>query len=190
MRWLKSAMVVVALALPAGPIMLLPTPVLADQAADRAALNALFEQLRTAPDEATARAIDQRIWALWTRPSDPELADAMSLILTARSSYEFDVALDLIDTLVARHPTYAEAWNQRATIHYMQQDYQASLADIDKVLALEPRHFGALSGRALVHMALGDRQAALMDMARALRIHPFLPERALFPELKREMTRI
>lgn len=190
MRWLNILIAVIAIALGPGVRPLVIPPALADEATDRATLDTLFAQLRNAPDEASAHGIEQRIWTLWTKPSDPDLAEPMSLILTARSSYEFDVAIDLIDKLVAAHPTYAEAWNQRATIHYMLQDFQASLADIDKVLTLEPRHFGALSGRALIHMALGDRPAALKDMALALRIHPFLPERALFPELKREMTRI
>ena len=87
-------------------------------------------------------------------------------------------------------PTYAEGWNQRATLYYLIDDYEASLADIDKVLEFEPRHFGALSGRVLIYLAQGKRSEALRDMATALAIHPFLSERQLFPELKEDMIRI
>lgn len=176
-----------ALALLLGLAVFAPGLALAD---DKAALDQLFAQLAVAPDETTARSISNHIWALWTRPTDKALADPMSLILTARSSYEFDVALDLLDKLIAAHPDYAEAWNQRATIRYLMQDIEGSLADIEKTLELEPRHFGALSGRALILLSQDQRALALKDMTRALQIHPFLPERSLFPELGKGMTRV
>ncbi len=61
--------------------------------------------------------------------------------------------------------------------------YDKSLADIEQTLAREPRHFGALAGRALIYHTLGKRDEALQAIREALEIHPFLPERALFPEL-------
>ena len=95
-----------------------------------------------------------------------------------------------LDALIEDYPTYAEAWNQRATTYYMMQNFEASLADIDKTLELEPRHFGALSGQSLILLAQGKRDQALKAIIAALAIHPFLSERGLFPELAREVTRI
>lgn len=162
----------------------------ADAAEDRVALDRLFAELKTAPNAAAAQQIGQRIWLHWTTPSDPLLAARMSELLAARRQADLLRAIALADGLIADHPDYAEAWNQRATLHYMLGDLDASLADCDEVLAREPRHFGALSGRSLIHLQQGDRALALKDMAAALRIHPFLSERQLFPELQREMTRI
>lgn len=175
---------------------LLPTvPAMAAEALkattpDQTALDQLFDQLRSAPDEATARRIDQQIWALWTTPSDPALASRMRAVMSARSMGDPVGAIQLLDQLIADYPTYAEAWNQRATLYYAIGDFFHSIADCGVVLKLEPRHFGALSGRSLMYLAQGKRALALKDMAAAVAIHPFLQERRLFPELERSITRI
>ena len=165
-------------------------PVALAQDADDAGLDALFAQLRSAPDPATAQRIDQQIWSVWTHPSDPDLASRMGEVLAARGSGNLSSALSLLDELVADFPDYAEGWNQRATIHYMMGNLDLSIADCARVLELEPRHFGALSGRAVIHLQRGDRALAVRDMSAALAIHPFLAERQLFPELVQEITRI
>lgn len=162
----------------------------ADEAEDRAALDRLFAELRAAPDAATAQQIGQRIWIYWTTPSDPLLAARMGELLAARRQGDLRGAIALADGLIADHPDYAEAWNQRATLYYLLGDLDASLADCAEVLAREPRHFGALSGRSLIYLQQGRRSLALKDMAAALKIHPFLSERQLFPELQQEITRI
>jgi tetratricopeptide (TPR) repeat protein len=169
----------------AAALLALSLPVAAEDAKADAALDQLFAQLRIAPDPATAREIDQAIWAVWTNPSDPALNARMRDVLLARGAGNIAEALRLLDQLVVDFPDYAEGWNQRATIHYMMGNFDLSLADCARVLALEPRHFGALSGRALIYLQQGKRALALKDMSAALAVHPFLTERRLFPELDR-----
>ncbi len=174
-----------------GLVLLFAIPLaFADEAADRAAIDQLFAQLRVAPNAQAAKALDAQIWTYWTTPSDPILAGRMREVLTARGMGDATGALRLLDKLVADYPDYAEAWNQRATIYYTLGDFDASIAGCGKVLAIEPRHFGALSGRALMYLQLGKRALALKDMAAALAVHPFLSERRLFPELGEPMTQI
>jgi tetratricopeptide (TPR) repeat protein len=177
-----------ALALAA--LLLLATGAFSDDASDKAELDQLFALLLVAPDAEAAREIDRRIWTIWTNPSDADLAARMFEVAAVQSTGNIPAALLLLDKIVADYPTYAEGWNQRATLYYLIDDYEASLADIDKVLEFEPRHFGALSGRVLIYLAQGKRSEALRDMATALAIHPFLNERQLFPELKEDMIRI
>lgn len=153
-------------------------------------LDALFAQLRQAPDEQAAHQIDQKIWDYWTSPKDPALASRMQEVLVARTMYDYQGAMRLLDELVVDFPNYAEGWNQRATLYYLLNDYDASLADIDKVLALEPRHFGARAGRVLILLSQGKRAEALREMERALAIHPFLSERQFFPELQQDMVHV
>ena len=114
----------------------------------------------------------------------------MGDLLAARRLGDYSRAMGLADGMIAEHPHYAEAWNQRATLHYLLGDLGSALADCAEVLAREPRHFGALSGRALIHLQQGKRGLALRDMAAALKLHPFLNERHLFPELQQKITRI
>jgi tetratricopeptide (TPR) repeat protein len=170
-----------------GPVTFL-TPAIAPATAqserETAALDALFDQLRSAPDASTAQIITNEIWIYWTTPADPVLAARMQDVLDLRRSADFPAVIALLDDIVADYPTYAEGWNQRATIYYMLRNYEQSLADIDKVLEFEPRHFGALVGRAVIYKNQGKDDLALADMIAALAIHPFLAERALFPELE------
>jgi tetratricopeptide (TPR) repeat protein len=164
-------------------------PATADAASDRAALDALFVQLHDAPDADAANKLSGQIWAIWTNPSDPDIAARMRDVIEARMTRSPDITLELLNELISDFPDYAEGWNQRATLYYMLGDFEASIADCAKVLELEPRHFGALSGRAMMYLQLDKRSLALRDIQAALAIHPFLSERLLFPELQQQITR-
>src|SRR5690606_34350383 len=141
----------------AGPLcaMAVAPPALAQTEPNSAALDALFAELRSAPDEASARIIADQIWRHWTNPADPALASRMQEVLALSQQASLPIVIALLDELVADYPDYAEGWNQRATIHYLLRNFELSLADIDKVLALEPRHFGALVGRAMIYREQG-----------------------------------
>ena len=177
-RLLRSALA----PLLAAALLILSLPATAEDPRAEAVLDALFAQLRIAPDEIAAHQLDQAIWSVWTNPTDPVLNDRMREVLLARGTGNVAQALRLLDQLVVDYPDYAESWNQRATIHYMMGNFDLSIADCARVLELEPRHFGALSGRALMYLQQGKRALALKDMAAALAVHPFLSERQLFPE--------
>ena len=71
-------------------------------------------------------------------------------------------------------PDYVEAWNRRATIHYMRKEFGASMQDIRQVLSREPRHFGALSGLGMILQEFGEDKEALEVFRRALEINPHL----------------
>ena len=47
-----------------------------------------------------------------------------------RSQYDFAGAIEHLDKLVAHAPDYAEGWNQRATILFLQEKYDRSLEDV------------------------------------------------------------
>jgi tetratricopeptide (TPR) repeat protein len=137
-------------------------------------LDFLFEALKIAPDDATAKAIEQRIWALWfVSPSDTANL-LMTRVRTAIEAKDLDLALRLLNSLVKIRPDYVEAWNRRATIYFMKNDYGKSLADIREVLKREPRHFGALSGLGLILQEVGDDRHALEVYRRALAVYPRL----------------
>lgn len=176
----------------AGPVLaaVVLSPATAQTDRETAELDALFDQLKVAPDEDAARAITNKIWIYWTTPADPHLASRMQMVLLLRQEANFPGAIALLDEIIADYPSYAEGWNQRATLNYLLNNIDQSLADIEKVLEFEPRHFGALVGRAVIYKNQGKQALAVRDMAAALAIHPFLVERAMFPELLEDVTRI
>ena len=148
-------------------------------------LDFLFEALKVAPDAASAKHIEERIWAQWIASGSDTANLLMSRVKTAVDAKDLDLALKLLDSIVEIRPDYVEAWNRRATIYYMQKDYARSMEDIRQVLAREPRHFGAMSGLGMILQEFGDEKRALDVFRRALAIHPHLQK---IPNLVKSLT--
>lgn len=153
--------------------MLAAGPAGADQTDPR--LPELFARLAAAEDGATARILEQRIWAIWTETDDPESTALLEQGSVAMANRNWPEAQRAFDALVAQAPGFAEGWNKRATLYWLMGDHAASVRDIRRTLALEPRHFGALSGLGLIFMAADRPEAAIAAFEAALRVHPFLP---------------
>jgi len=137
-------------------------------------LDFLFGALKAAPNAETAKAIEQRIWALWMISRSDTANLLMTRVQKSIEEKDLDLALKLLDAIVKIKPDYVEAWNRRATIYYMKKDYGRSVADIRQVLRLEPRHFGALTGFGLILQDIGDDKQALEVYRRALAVYPRL----------------
>ncbi|HEU0218955.1 MAG TPA: tetratricopeptide repeat protein [Stellaceae bacterium] len=137
-------------------------------------LDFLFGALKVAPDESSAKAIEQRIWARWMVSGSDTTNLLMSRVKTAIDTKDLDLALRLLDAVVELDPRYIEGWNRRATVHYMRKEFGQSMTDIRRVLALEPRHFGALTGLGLILQDIGDEKEALAAFRKALAIYPRL----------------
>jgi tetratricopeptide (TPR) repeat protein len=137
-------------------------------------LDTLFSALKIAPDEASAKAIENRIWALWVQSGSDTCDLLMTRVKDAIEEKDYDLAIRLLDSVIAIRPGYVEAWNQRATVYYLKDDYARSIADIAEVLAREPRQFGALAGLGLMLQDIGDDKDALEAYRKALAIDPHL----------------
>lgn len=148
-------------------------------------LDVLFEALRAAPDEDSARAVEARIWAIWMKTPSDTVALLMARARVAVEKKESDVALKLLDAIIKLRPDYVEAWNRRATLHYMGNDYVRAMEDIQEVLRREPRHFAALAGLGLILEETGDNKRALDAFRRALAINPHLEK---VPEMVKTLT--
>jgi tetratricopeptide (TPR) repeat protein len=153
---------------------------------DRAkGLDFLFGALKAAPDEESAKAVEARIWAIWLQTPSDTAALLMTRVKAAVDAQQPEVALKLLDAIIKLRPDYVEAWNRRATVYYMQNDYARALADIEQVLAREPRHFGALAGLGMIMEDLGDEKHALDAFRKALAVNPHLEK---VPELVKQLS--
>ena len=137
-------------------------------------LDFLFGALKAAPDEASAKHVEARIWAIWLQTPSDTAALLMARAKAAVDAQKVDVAIKLLDAVIKLRPDYIEAWNRRATLYYMQNDYARSLADIREVLIREPRHFGALAGLGMIMQDVGDEKRALEAYRKALAVNPHL----------------
>jgi tetratricopeptide (TPR) repeat protein len=148
-------------------------------------LDFLFGALKAAPDEASAKHVEARIWALWLQTPSDTTALLMMRAKASMDAQQMEVALKLLDAVVKLRPDYVEGWNRRATLYYLRNDYLHSLKDIEQVLIREPRHFGALAGLGMIMQDLGDEKRALDAFRKALAINPHLEK---VPELVKTLT--
>jgi tetratricopeptide (TPR) repeat protein len=148
-------------------------------------LDFLFGALKAAPDEASAKHVEARIWAIWMQTPSDTAALLMMRSKAAMDAQQMDVALKLLDAVVKLRPDYVEGWNRRATLYYLKNDYAHSLQDIEQVLVREPRHFGALAGLGMIMQDLGDEKRALDAFRKALAVNPHLEK---VPELVKTLT--
>jgi tetratricopeptide (TPR) repeat protein len=148
-------------------------------------LDFLFEALKIAPDADAAKLVESRIWALW-HASGSDTADLlMTRVKAAADGKDLNLAIELLNAVIELRPDYVEAWNRRATLHFTNKDYSASLADIRQVLAREPRHFGALSGLGIIMQEFGEEKLALEAFRRALAVNPHLQK---IPDFVKTLT--
>jgi tetratricopeptide (TPR) repeat protein len=156
------------------------------QRGDRAQnLDRLFDALKVAPDDESAKFVENRIWAIWMASTSDTANLLMGRVKAAIEAQDYDIAIKLLDAIIDIKPEFTEAWNRRATVYYAKKEFGRALADIRQVLAREPRHFGALSGLGIILQEMGDEKRALDVFRRALAIHPHL-ERV--PDLIKQLT--
>jgi len=153
-------------------VLMLSSPSQADQTDAR--LDDLFGQLTQTSDVSVANQLTSEIWTIWIETDSPDSQKIMQQGIDAMGQRDLKKALEIYDDLIVKEPDFAEAWNKRATVHYMLGNISQSAEDVKKTLELEPRHFGALSGLGLLYMATGKPKAALTAFEEALVVNPHL----------------
>ncbi|MBD2096503.1 tetratricopeptide repeat protein [Trichocoleus sp. FACHB-591] len=142
---------------------------------DNRSIERLLEDLKHADPEVRNRAT-QELWRRWFEQKGvaglEQIRQAQMLLETGEKLKAEAVLTQLIQDL----PDFAEAWNRRAVLYYVQGKYRKSLADCQQVVQLDPIHFGALHGIGLCHVALGEYREAIPAFRRALEIQPYSVE--------------
>src|SRR5579871_4280271 len=72
-------------------------------------LDFLFGALKVAPDETSAKNIEDRIWALWLASGSDTCNLLMTRVKTAVDAENYDLAVRLLDAIIEIRPNYVEA---------------------------------------------------------------------------------
>jgi tetratricopeptide (TPR) repeat protein len=139
-------------------------------------LKGLFKELSGADPVRPVEEIEDQIWMLWSSHKDRVAEETLAAAVEAIASGELNKARPLLDHLVIKHPDWAEAWNKRATLAYIEKRDADSLLDIAQTVRLEPRHFGAISGFGNVCLRHGHLNEARAAFQIALSINPHMEE--------------
>ena len=149
-------------------------------------LNNLFNQLEKVNNSKSALLLEEKIWSIWNRhPTNNRLTEKLEFGTELMQYGNYNYALRVFDNIIVTDPKWSEAWNKRATVYFLMNQFTNSLGDIDKVLNIEPRHFGALSGQARIFIKLQKYEKAIKSIERALKFYPSFKNREMIPEIER-----
>ena len=162
----------------------------ADMAARDPALRAarrlakLLEELARPHPPRPVEEIEDLVWALWISHPSKAAEALMTRGIEAFADGRLAQARGHFDALVAAWPDWAEAWNKRATLAYVEGRDRDACRDIARTLEREPRHFGAIAGFGQICLRRTRPCEAAIAFRAALVLNPHLHGiRALLDEI-------
>jgi tetratricopeptide (TPR) repeat protein len=139
--------------------------------ADMQVMPALVRVLRDSDDRVRTVA-ENVMWTIWLRSGNEQIDALMVEGIRLIEVEHYPEAAEIFDQIIAGAPQFAEGYNKRATVHYLMQEFEKSVADIHTTLELNPVHFGALSGMGLCYLGLDEPRQALEWFERAIAVNP------------------
>jgi len=128
------------------------------------------------PDQMVNQMAEHALWSIWFRCGTLEANHELccgTLALNkknpGRATCHFSRAIEL-------DPTFAEAYNQRAIVKYLQERYDESLEDCTRAVERMSCHFGAWTGMGHCHAHEGRLPEAFECYSKALSINPHLSQ--------------
>jgi tetratricopeptide (TPR) repeat protein len=126
------------------------------------------------PDPMVHQMAEHALWSLWFRSGTPEANHEACRGTRAMNRRDFEHALTHFNRAIDLDPTFAEAYNQRAIVHYLQERYIESIEDCHRAVSRMPCHFGAWAGMGHCYAHLGKHDEAIRSYEKALEINPRL----------------
>lgn len=153
--------------------LMLGANVQAQDAGSGTMLDTLFIKLQSATDPSAIRSLEAAIWEQWVMVPDMSQRALMMRGIAEMQQQELNASIETFTRLIDVAPDLSEAWNKRATAHWLMGNFPASLADICETVKREPRHFGAYSGLGMIRAEMGEnaRAVAAFELARKWNPH-------------------
>ena len=139
----------------------------------KGSLHKLAPLLRDA-DPVVHQMAEHAMWSVWFRSGSPAANHELCRGSKAMNRRDFAHAVEHFDRAIEIDPTFAEAYNQRAIVHYLMEEYDESIEDCRRTVERMPTHFGAWAGMGHCHAHEGDLAEAVRCYERALAINPHL----------------
>ena len=142
--------------------------VLAQNGGSSTMLDTLFAKLQSATDPMAIQSLEAAIWEQWIMVPEGQQRDLMLRGIVEMQQRQLKQSVETFSKLIEIAPELSEAWNKRATAHWLLGDFPASLSDICETVKREPRHFGAYSGLGMIRAEMGEypRAVAAFELAR------------------------
>ena len=155
--------------------LMLAANALAQNAGSGTVLDTLFIKLQSATDPSVIKSLEAAIWEQWVMVPDMSQRAQMMRGIAEMQQQELKASIETFTRLIDLAPDLSEAWNKRATAHWLMGNFPASLADICETVKREPRHFGAYSGLGMIRAEMGENGRAVAAFELARRWNPHIP---------------
>jgi tetratricopeptide (TPR) repeat protein len=136
-------------------------------------ISAIASQLRHA-DPMVNQMAEHALWSIWFRCGCKESNQELCRGTKALNRRDFDSAITHFTRAIEIDPKFAEAYNQRAIVKYLQERFDESIQDCLCAVELMPCHFGAWAGLGHCHAHVGRMTEALESYDKALSINPHM----------------
>jgi tetratricopeptide (TPR) repeat protein len=142
--------------------------ILAQNGGSSTMLDTLFSKLQTATDPVAIQSLEAAIWEQWIVVPDGPQRELMMRGIAEMQQRQLKQSVETFSKLIEIAPDLSEAWNKRATAHWLLGDFPASLNGICETVKREPRHFGAYSGLGMIRAEMGEypRAVAAFELAK------------------------
>mmetsp|Transcript_491 Transcript_491/g.837 ORF Transcript_491/g.837 Transcript_491/m.837 type:complete len:730 (-) Transcript_491:345-2534(-) len=135
----------------------------------------LLKLLQIARRKEDAAVIEDFMKEVWKSHQDTTIRskhdDALRYLLSNRSKD----ALSIFTNITLEEPHYGEAWNKKATCHFMHAELEEAIEAIQKALVLLPNHYLALGGLGLAYQERMDNENAVKYYQKCLELNPWSP---------------
>lgn len=126
------------------------------------------------PDPMVHQMAEHALWSVWLRSGSCEANHEIHRGTRALNRRDLDHALTHFNRAVELDPSFAEAYNQRAIVRYLKEQFAESVEDCRRTVSRMPCHFGAWAGMGHGYAHLGRRDEAIRSYEKALEINPRL----------------
>ncbi len=123
-------------------------------------------------DPAVVSAAEDGLWRVWFDEVGVAVRRRLQDAADCMEQSRYAAAIVVLDDIIARHPAFAEAYNQRSIARFLSDDCVGAIADGNHTVSLNRCHFGAYASMGHAHAQLGNYHEALGCYRESLRIHP------------------
>lgn len=110
-----------------------------------------------------ANCIQDMLKEIWKESRNRALREDLDRGITYLVEGSTEKALSTFNRITEADLSYGEAWNKKATAHYLAGHMQESLAAAQKALEIDPNNFLALAGIGLVEMDSSSSMRKAID---------------------------
>ncbi|MCZ4350983.1 tetratricopeptide repeat protein [Roseovarius aestuarii] len=139
------------------------------------ALDAMYAQLRTAPED-EARRLGKEIRHILSQSGSPTMNLLLKRGRSALERGDTQRAIQHLTALTDHAPEFAEGWHARSVAYARAGLIGPALGDLERALTLDPRNFAALFSLAALLEQIDQLDLAQEAYNRVLTIHPYFED--------------